>query len=70
MPSHRHHRRRDEPRIEWGAFEMIFSAGVVAISLAMWAWQSTPLASVGVGIVGLAIGGADMYTALKDKDEH
>ncbi len=64
------HRRRDAPRIEWGAFEMIFSAGVVAISLAMWAWESTPLASVGVGVVGLCLGAIDLYKAHQSKDEH
>lgn len=69
MPAPRHH-RRDEPRIAWGVFEIIFSAGVIAVSLAMWAWESTPLASVGVGVVGLAIGVFDTYRALKVKDEH
>ena len=65
------HRRRDEPRIvAWGVFEIIFSAGVVAVSLAMWAWESMPLASVGVGVVGLTIGVFDTYRALKAKDEH
>lgn len=65
-----HHRRRDEPRIAWGVFEIIFSAGVIAVSLAMWAWESMPLASVGVGVVGLTIGVFDTYRALKAKDEH
>ena len=64
------HRRRDEPHIAWGVFEIIFSAGVVAVSLAMWAWESMPLASVGVGVVGLTIGVFDTYRALKAKDEH
>lgn len=69
MPAPRHHRRRDEPHIAWGAFEMIFSAGVIAVSLAMWIWQSTPLASVGVGVVGIVIGGIDVYNSRKGKDE-
>ena len=64
------HRRRDEPRIAWGVFEIIFSAGVVAVSLAMWAWESMPLASVGVGVVGLFLGAIDLYKAHQSKDEH
>jgi len=64
------HRRRDEPRIAWGVFEIIFSAGVIAVSLAMWIWQSTPLASVGVGVVGLFLGAIDLYKAHQSKDEH
>ena len=62
-------RRRDEPRIAWGVFEIIFSAGVIAVSLAMWIWQSTPLASVGVGVVGLFLGAIDLYKAHQSKDE-
>jgi len=69
MPAPRHH-RRDEPRIAWGVFEIIFSLGVIAVSLAMWIWQSTPLASVGVGVVGLFLGAIDLYKAHQSKDEH
>ena len=72
MPAPRHHRRdrrRDVPRIAWGVFEIIFSAGVIAVSLAMWIWQSTPLASVGVGVVGLFLGAIDLYKAHQSKDE-
>ena len=67
MPTPRH--RRDVPSSTLGIFEIIFSLGVIAIALPMWAWQSMPLASVGVGVVGLVIGGIDVYKALKDKDE-
>lgn len=49
--------------------ELGFSAAVVVLSLAMWAWKSTPLASVGVGVVGLGIGALDVYKARQDKDE-
>ena len=41
----------------------------MVLSLVMWAWQSTPLASVGVGVVGLGIGALDLYKARQDKDE-
>ena len=50
-------------------FELGFSVAVVALSLVMWAWHSTPLASVGVGVVGLGIGAMDVYKAQQDKDE-
>ena len=50
-------------------FELGFSVAVVALSLLMWVWQSTPLASVGVGVMGLGIGALDMYKARQDKDE-
>lgn len=68
MPAPRH-RRRDVPSTKLGVFEILFSAVVIAIALPMWAWESMPLASVGVGVVGLVIGGLDVYKALKDKDE-
>ena len=49
-------------------FELGFSVAVVVLSLLMWMWHSTPLASVGVGVVGLGIGALDMYKAHKEKD--
>lgn len=68
MPAPRH-RRRDVPSSTQGIFEILFSLGVVVVALSMWAWQSTPLASVGVGVVGLFIGALDVYNSHKGKDE-
>lgn len=68
MPAPRH-RRRDVPSSTQGMFEILFSAVVIAIALPMWAWQSMPLASVGVGVVGTVIGGIDVYNSHKGKDE-
>ena len=69
MPTPRHRRRRDVPSTKLGMFEILFSAVVIAIALPMWAWQSMPLASVGVGVVGLFIGALDVYNSHKGKDE-
>ena len=60
---------RSASSISAAYFEMGFSVAVVALSLLMWAWQSTPLASVGVGVVGLGIGVMDVYKSHKEKDE-
>lgn len=60
---------RNTSSISAAYFELGFSVAVVALSLLMWAWQSTPLASVGVGVVGLGIGALDVYNAHKEKDE-
>ena len=68
MPAPRH-RRRDVPSSTQGIFEILFSLGVVAVALSMWVWQSMPLASVGVGVVGIVIGGIDVYNSRKGKDE-
>lgn len=49
--------------------ELGFSVAVVMLSLVMRVWHSTPLASVGVGVVGLFLGAIDLYKARQDKDE-
>lgn len=67
-PSPRRASRRTSS-ISAAYFELGFSVVVVVLSLVMWAWQSTPLASVGVGVVGLFLGAIDLYKARQDKDE-
>lgn len=71
MPSPPAPRRtsRSTSSISAAYFELGFSVVVVVLSLLMWAWHSTPLASVGVGVVGLGIGALDVYKARKEKDE-